>query len=596
MIVRLVLSFVLALAPAAQAQVVTGRMPTAPVGGIGLAPLGTPQIAAPSLDDLRATPLASSLAAPAFMPTPSALMVERLEAVPIPRALAVSRPAAIVPEGLPERRSELQRRVALRRFAELKAYFGDKKPEEVEATAVEPAAPLAHNEFHAGHTPRPEPPQGPKPGKTGFTRPLAFFLISMIVAQIGIEAQTAGLPPLIAKVFGNVSVAADVGIAAALAELVGTLASPIVAKHLGLKSAYLWSTGLRVATGGLIAGMLAANWLSVGGLVALMAVDALLLGVSLTTEKSIPAVMVNQDQGKLEHFKAARQTAIEAVATVVPIVTGIAVAALGFIPALIAFPVALTISITTVALTLKLPGRISGLSGDGLPGPGEGSLKTYIEHLSKGVKEVLTTPTLRLSVLAYSLVYAPIILVYWVMAPAYALHLAGPGHEALATAYSGMMTGLYSLGGIVAGVWTMRQQRKARGEAAMRRSMIGWTTACALGMALLGVMAIPAAPIWGTVTLPALALFLFGVPQVMARLKLESYYQSRAPAGSIADATAVLESASSIAIIGGLWVFGKLLAGAGIVSLTHLALAVGPMIAALLLLTWALARASKPRP
>jgi hypothetical protein len=215
--------------------------------------------------------------------------------------------------------------------------------------------------------------------------------------------------------------------------------------------------------------------------------------------------------------------------------------------------------------------------------------------LKDGALEILRTPTLLFSVLAYSLVYVPISLVYWLMAPAYALHLAGPGHEALAAAYGGMMIGLYSLGGIVASLWVMRQQRRERDDAAMRTSMLRWTVACALGLSLFAVMAIPAGALWGTLTLPALALFFFGIPQVIAKLKLESFFQSHAPKGKVDDATAVLESASSVAIALGLWVFGKLLAGAGIVSLSHLALAVGPLIAGLLVLAWALARASKPK-
>ncbi len=189
--------------------------------------------------------------------------------------------------------------------------------------------------------------------------------------------------------------------------------------------------------------------------------------------------------------------------------------------------------------------------------------------------------------------YVPVSLVYWLMAPAYAIHLAGAGHEALAAAYSGMMIGLYSLGGIVAGLWTMRQQRKERDAATMRRSMLKWTTVSALALSLFAAMAVPVGPIWGTLTLPAIALFFFGIPQVSAKLKLESFFQSRAPKGKVDDATAVLESASSIVIALCLWTFGKLLAGGGIVSLAHLALAVGPIIGLLLALIWALARASR---
>jgi hypothetical protein len=599
--VSVVLAFVLAFAPAAQAQVVSGRGVVAPIGGLGLAPLAPPQLTAPSvgLSGLSAPGLSSPFFSPALAPVPSAVMAARIQALQPARAaqaLIPLHPAAAAPlpsAPTPEKALEVQAR-----FDELKAAFDEKKPEAVSAEAGAPSAPLAHADLKPQEAPN-EPPQPTtqpqRKGVFGFSRPLAFFLLALIVSQVGIEAQSAVLPPLIAKVFGSVSMAADAGMTASLAELVGTIAAPIVAKTIGLKGAYVWSTGLRIATGGLIAGLLAANWLSLGGLVALFAVDALLLGVSLTAEKSIPAVILNQDQRKLEHFKAARQVAIETVATIVPIAIGALVAGFGFIPALVAFPVAVALSVTTVALTLKFPGKISGLDGHGLPGPGEGSLLTYFHHLKDGALEVLRTPALLFSVLAYSLVYVPISLVYWLMAPAYALHLAGPGHEALAAAYGGVMIGLYSLGGIVASLWVMRQQRRERDDATMRTSMLRWTVACALGLSLFAAMAIPAGAIWGTLTLPALALFLFGIPQVAAKLKLESFFQSRAPKGKVDDATAVLESASSVVIALGLWGFGKLLAGAGIVSLSHLALAVGPLIAGLLVLTWALARASKPK-
>lgn len=591
----MVLALVLALAPAAQAQVVSGRAAVLPVGGTGLAPLSSPRLTAPALSPLglSAPELGATLAVPAPTPVPAAVMAAPVSAVKPARAVSALLPRIPAPAApTPEKAREVRAR-----FDELRAAFDEKESEAAVATAGAPASPLSPAGIEGPKTANepPKPPDEPR-GRTffGFSKPLAFFLAALILAQVGIESQNAGLPPLIAKVFGSASVVADVGMTAALAELAGTIAAPIVAKKLGLKGAYAWSAGLRVATGGLIAGLLAANWLSLTGLVALFAVDAVLLGVALITEKSIPAVLLNQDQRKLEHFKAARQTAVEVVATIVPIATGALVAAAGFIPALVAFPVAMSLSIGLVALTLKFPGKVSGLDGNGLPGPGEGSLLTYFRHLWDGALEILRTPALRLSVFAYSLVYVPISLVYWFIAPAFALHVAGPGNEALAAAYGGMMIGLYSLGGILAGLWTMRQQRRERDAAAMRTSMLRWTAACALGMTLFGALAVPAGAIWGSLTVPALALFFFGIPQVIAKLKLESFFQSRAPKGKVDDATAVLESASSIAIVLGLWAFGKILAGAGIASLPLLAFAVGPIIGALLLLTWALARASKP--
>lgn len=596
MIVRLLLSVLLAFAPSAQAGVVGARIVVAPAGSAGLAPVTAPQLTRPtfSFSGPSAPMLSAPLAAPGLTPAPSAVMAARLTAVsPVAAVAARVIPAAHAPER-PGDEPAKAREVRVR-FDELKAAFDEKKPEDVDAGAAkgENLATLTPSDLapHAKADEPPQPPSEPKGrNRFGFSRPLAFFLVALVLAQVGLEAQTAGLPPLIAKVFGNVGAAADVGMAGSIADLAGTVLAPIAAKRLGLKKGYLLSTGARVVTSGLIAGLLAANLLSMTGLLALFAVDALLYGVSYTLEKSIPAVMVNQDQAKLEKFKAARQTAIEAVATIVPIATGAAVAAFGFLPALFAFPLAMAGAMTIIALTLKLPAKFAALDGTPLPGPEEGSTVAYFKHLGRGAAAVARTPALLFSLLSYAFVYAPTMLVYWLLAPAFALHLAGDA--AHATAYAGMITGLYSLGGIVGAVFVMRQQRKNPDAAKMRKSMLRWTAATAAAMLLFGALALPAVA-WGTLTLPALALLAFGIPQVVARLKLESYFQSKAPKGSVDDATAVLEGAASIVIAAGLWWFGKMLAGAHIVSAAWLAAAAAPLMLGLLVLTWALARASK---
>jgi hypothetical protein len=372
---------------------------------------------------------------------------------------------------------------------------------------------------------------------------------------------------------------------------VGTVIAPLASKKLGLKRGYVWSTGLRVVTGALIAGFLATSWITLPGLMALLVADNVLYGISYTLEKSIPAVMVDQDQAKLEKYKAVRQTAIESVATVIPIATGAIIAALGFLPALVAFPVAMAAAAGLVALTLKLPAKIAGASAAPLPGPEKGDTGSYLKTLGKGAVLIARTPALLYSLLAYSLVYTPMQIVYWFLAPAYALHVA---HTATAAAaYAGTITGLYSFGSIIGALILMRQQRKARDAAKMRRSMLRWTAATAAGMALFGALALPALT-WSTLTFPALALLAFGIPETIARLKLESYFQSKAPKGAVADATAVLEGSASIVIALGLWWFGHALAGAHITSFGWLMAATAPLALPLLLLTWALARASRP--
>lgn len=603
MIVRLVLSAVLAFAPAAQAAVVSGRIAAIPIGGPGLAPVSpAPQITAPGLILLGAPSLASPLAAQAFLAAPA------LTSVPAPMAtprISVARPAAaaspadlpahaLAPE-FPDAAPERERLVSAR-FDELRAAFDEKQPQDVSAAPdAGPAAKTALSPAAAGEQKTADaPPQpaikSPAKGLFGFSRPLTFFLLALVLAQVGVEAQTAALPPLITKVFGDVSVAAQMGMVASLTELVGTIAAPVVAKKLGIKKAYLWSAGLRVVTGGLIAGLLAANFLTLPGLVALFAVDSLILGVTYTLEKSIPAIMVDQDQAKLEKFKAARQTAIEVVATVIPIATGALVAACGFIPALLAFPLAVASAMALIYVTLRLPAKIAKLNAVPLPGPEDASVLSHLRRLAHGAGVIVRTPALLFSLLAYAFVYAPTSVVYWLLAPALGILMAGSA--AHGAAFAGMITGLYSLGGIIASVFVMREQRKAPDAAAMRKSMLRWTAAFAAASLLLVALSLTGFA-WGTLTIPALVMMLFGIPQVAAKLKLESYFQSRAPEDSVSDATAVLEASSSVMIALGLWWFGKMLVGAHVASWLWLAAATAPLTLTLIGLTWALARASK---
>ncbi|UPT73258.1 MAG: hypothetical protein M0D55_15410 [Elusimicrobiota bacterium] len=305
------------------------------------------------------------------------------------------------------------------------------------------------------------------------------------------------------------SVAADMGIAAYAADAVGTVLAPIVSRKLGLKRGYVTATASRVITSGLIAGLLATGSIGLLGFTILLAIDNVFYGVSYTLEKSIPAVMVNQDQAKLEKFKAWRQTAIEGVATVVPIATGFAVASFGFLPALLAFPVAMAVAMTLVATTLNLPRKIAGASVAELPGPQEGTVKGYLRHLGAGIAIVWKSKPLLTSLLAYSLVYAPTPIIYWFVAPAIGLQIAG--EAAKATAYAGMITGLYSFGSIAGALLMVRQQRKERDAARMRASMLRWTAWTAVSLAAFGVLALPFS--WGTLTVPALALMIFGIPR-----------------------------------------------------------------------------------
>lgn len=585
----LLLSAVLAGVPAS-AQVV-GRVS---LGAPSPGALGTSVVPTLTTDALQPAALSgpslSAVLAPSVALPPEVSAVRAVTALK-PAALAAGRPPrAASKDGEPfgAKRPEAAFKT---RAEELKAAFDEKTAEETPVVAGESrdgAALTPASREEPGDASDAPPVPSPTPRLAPMARPLVFFLGAVVLAQVGIEAQNAALPPLIAKAFGDVSVAADVGVAASVAYIGGTILAPLSAKSAGLKAAYVWSTGLRMASGGLVAGLLAAGLATMPVLMAAVALDAVLYGVSFTLEKSIPAVMLDQDQRRLERYKALRQTWIEGIATFIPIATGAVIASAGFLPAIAAFPVAMVTAATLVALTLRLPRKIAGAKSAPLPGLGQGGTLSYLKHLARGARVIGKTPALLYSLLAYSLVITPLQVVYWFLAPAYALRTAG-GDPAHAAAYAGMITGLYSFGS-VGGALLMVRQRDGD-PARLRRSMLAWTLATSLGLLCVGVLALPPA-LFGSVTVAAVALMAFGVPETVARIKLESYFQSRAPKWAVDDATAVLEGVSSAVIALGLWWAGHVLAGAAIGSFWSLTLAAAPLAAALSVLVFLLRRAA----
>lgn len=419
-------------------------------------------------------------------------------------------------------------------------------------------APRSVAENGAAPAPSPSAPAVAKSrGWLGFGTGLTFFLAAMAMEQVGNEAQGAAMPPLIAKVFGDVTISADLGIWSALADFAGSLMAPLVIKSLGLKAAYLWTAGARLLSGALIAGFLAAGYMTVPVLMAASIFGGFVLGMNYTVEKSIPAVILQQDRAKLERFKAARQSVIEIVATIVPIATGALVATLGFLPAMVAFPVAAGLSMLIVALSLRIPQKSALLFKAGVPSVA-GDFKGFWRSLTRGARITLRTPALHMAFWGYSLFYVTTPLLYWLVAPAYGLFVAGAAGAEHAALVQGVMLGLFSLGGLIASIVMIRENKRLEklGEAdkrrALGRSLVRWMGWGTISLAALAVMALPV-PAWGAVTLAALALVPFGMAQVIAKLKVESYFQSQAPADAVGDATAFMEGASMLVQMAVLW-------------------------------------------
>ncbi|UPT73257.1 MAG: hypothetical protein M0D55_15405 [Elusimicrobiota bacterium] len=194
MIVRLVLSLVLAFAPAAQAQVGSRRAVSAPLRGLslpGTSPIPritppshlTTAILAPTLAPVLAAPVAAQLA-PARVQAAAVQPVELFARRVLVPGTSRGAPMSVEPDDFSLR------------AAELRAAFDEKKPEVLDLPVADGShrdVPAALQPAKAKDAPNASEPPAPRRGPA-FSRSLVFFLVALVLAQIGIEAQTAGLP------------------------------------------------------------------------------------------------------------------------------------------------------------------------------------------------------------------------------------------------------------------------------------------------------------------------------------------------------------------------------------------------------------------
>ncbi|MEK7743614.1 MAG: MFS transporter, partial [Elusimicrobiota bacterium] len=426
------------------------------------------------------------------------------------------------------------------------------------------------------------PQDGNKNGekRSGLGKVAMSVMACLVVALVGVEALGSSMPTLVQKTFGDFTMVAQLAIFSSIAGIIGRQIGPIIVEKFGLKKTYIGSYALRLVSISMLAGLLATGHMTLPLMMAFYSLNGLLQGLSVTAMNSIPPALVGQNPAKLERFWSVEQTLLEIIGILGPILTGTVVASFGFLPALIAFPVTAAASIAIVAMTLKLP------AAEGPPSPERGSsplaqgadvkpvvprsiFKDFFAKVGRGAKLIWNNPVLRTTFLAYSLFMMINPFLYSMIGPAYALRLVGPENAELATSVAGWLTGLYSAGGLLGGLMMTRESHrieKARESGAideaqekevLRRSLLRWMTLGTAGLAFLaslafplptlaGLFALPSFLAWaGNITVPALALIPFGIAQVVATLKLQSFFQSRVPRKEdMPDAMGFLGSAS----------------------------------------------------
>jgi hypothetical protein len=112
----------------------------------------------------------------------------------------------------------------------------------------------------------------------------------------------------------------------------------------------------------------------------------------------------------------------------------------------------------------------------------------------------------------------------------------------------------------------------------LRKSMLRWMLWGTVGLAAIATMSFPLPAFLGSLTLPALALIPFGIAQVICVVKLQSFFQSKAPAKDMADAMGFFGSASLLVSTAGLLGLKYLFKGlAGFTPFYYIALALIPL-------------------
>ncbi|NNN05046.1 MAG: hypothetical protein HKL90_04015 [Elusimicrobia bacterium] len=365
---------------------------------------GLPAAAAPAAIAVAASAApASRSAAPALTPTPAvaaqvapALEMRASGAPALVQTPATSAAASLngrvvsAPEAAPKG-------LVARRIAELKAYFvgrGDSALAPV-ATAVPAlnAGASASSGLHAARgaaadsekpseaapspaqAPAAAPANAPARASAAAKRSINWFLGGMIVAQVGVEVLGFAMPLLMRQKFGGFEALAHIAVVSSAASIVGRLSGGWIAGKIGIKNTYIASTALRLVsisamvvfllgpTAPLVAAVppLAAfatfmgHYSMMSALTGFYSFNALMQGISLTAQNSIPSALLGSDRATLERFFSLQQWLTEIIGVSGPKLGGSLSQAFGFTAAIMVYPVVLTVALVMYAFGLRMP-------------------------------------------------------------------------------------------------------------------------------------------------------------------------------------------------------------------------------------------------
>ena len=398
----------------------------------------------------------------------------------------------------------------------------------------------------------------------------AMFVASAGVYQIGYESLGIGMQKAADVVLGSFTYVAQLGVVRIFGSMAGRILAPLVIEKLGLRTTYWGSMGLQLLTVSTMTaffvwGFPALPFAAALGmkpallwLMGLYGLSGFLSGMTYTAHDSIIPLLLQQDQAKLERFGTIEHLLLEILAVPTPIIMGLIVDGFGFLPAIIAYPIAMALAMTIVLAFVRFgeidkavraadKNRIAGQPA------AENVFKRFWRNITRGAVVVWKNIPLRITFATYALFMMFNYYIYSLFAAAYGKALVGDAFVSV----QGFITGAYSAGGLVVTLMMLREQARLgrmkepkdgsapitpeQEKELLRKSMLRWMKWGTVGLSAFVLFAFPVKPLgeWVSLpgvlshlyyfTLPAVALFFYGIPQVAANLKMGAYFRSMIP-------------------------------------------------------------------
>ncbi len=208
----------------------------------------------------------------------------------------------------------------------------------------------------------PTSPASPEKGGPSLSKGLGAaawaFIAALLIAQVGVEAMGTAMPQLVQAAFGDFSKVVQIAIFGSIAGIIGRQFAPLIIQRYGLRKTYLATEVLRMLSITAMLGLLATGHMTLPLMMLFYSLNGLFGGVAITSEQSIPAALLGQDEFKLRRFWNREQMILEVAGILVPMIAGTAALTYGAVPVLAAFPIAFAAAFAVLYFMLRFPAKV----------------------------------------------------------------------------------------------------------------------------------------------------------------------------------------------------------------------------------------------